>query len=255
MNSKLANFAMAAVVSASALALSAAASLAEEAKNVVLVHGAFAGPGSWDKVAEILKKKGLHVTIVKNPLTWLEADVKATKEALAKQDGPTVLVGHSWGGVVLGESGDEKNVSALVYVAAFAPDKGESLAELAKGGPQTEGVASLKPDSTGGLVVDPKKFDKVFAGDLPKAEADKLNREQIPTAPSIFEVKASVAAWHDKPTFYAVSEKDMMIPLQAEEFFAGRMKADTIKLQSSHVAMVSHPKEVADLILRVAAGK
>src|SRR5277367_4933147 len=128
------------------------------AHNIVLVHGAFVDQSSWKPVADILAKKGYNVTLVENPLTSLAADVDATRQALAKQDGRTVLVGHSWGGVVITEAGNDPKVSALVYVSAFAPDVGESLATLSAGGPPTEGTAAIRPDANGNLFIDPKVF-------------------------------------------------------------------------------------------------
>ncbi len=138
------------------------------AHNIVLVHGAFVDQTSWQPVADILTKKGYNVTLVENPLTSLAADVDATKQALAKQNGKTVLVGHSWGGVVIMEAGNDPKVSALVYVSAFAPDVGQSLATLAKSGPATEGGAAIQPDDKGDLYIDPKVFPSAVAADLPR---------------------------------------------------------------------------------------
>ena len=142
--------------------------------NIVLVHGAFVDQTSWQPVAEILRKKGYTVTLVENPLTSLAADVAATKQALAKQDGKTVLVGHSWGGVVITEAGNDPKVSALVYVSAFAPDVGESLASLAKAGPATEGASAIHADAKGNLTIDPKVFPSAVAADLPPKIAESL---------------------------------------------------------------------------------
>ena len=240
------------LVTAAATALLALGVLpvAAQAKsnNIVLVHGAFAQPSSWDKVAKILRHKGFHVTEVANPLTSLDDDVAATKAVLDAQDGPTVLVGHSWAGVVIGEAGDNPKVSALVYIAAFAPDTGESLAALTKNGPTPPGMAAIHPDDKGFLTVDPVQFPTVFAGDVPLAEAKIMAAHQLPLNGAVFGVPAKVAAWHLKPDYYAVSANDQMIPPDAEAFFAKRMKATTITLSSSHAAMVSHPKEVAKLI-------
>ena len=137
------------------------------AHNIVLVHGAFVDQTSWKPVADILTKKGYNVTLVENPLTSLAADVDATKQALAKQNGKAVLVGHSWGGVVITQAGNDPKVSALVYVSAFAPDVGQSLAALAKSGPATEGTAAIHPDDKGDLFIDPKVFASAVAADLP----------------------------------------------------------------------------------------
>ena len=142
------------------------------AHNIVLVHGAFVDQTSWQPVADILTKKGYNVTLVENPLTSLAADVDATKQALAKQDGKTVLVGHSWGGVVITQAGNDPKVSALVYVSAFAPDVGESLASLSKSGPPTEGGKAIRPDEKGNLYIDPKIFPSAVAADLPPKIAE-----------------------------------------------------------------------------------
>src|SRR6202020_95916 len=150
------------------------------AHNIVLVHGAFVDQTSWQPVADILTKKGYNVTLVENPLTSLAADVDATKQALAKQDGRTVLVGHSWAGVVITQAGDDPKVSALVYVSAFAPDVGESLASLAKGGPATEGTAAIHPDAKGNLYIDPKVFPSAVAADLPPKIAGARENLQRP---------------------------------------------------------------------------
>lgn len=220
--------------------------------NVVLVHGAFASPSSWDKVAAILRTKGLTVSEVAIPMTSLEADVDATRKAVEAQKGPCILVGHSWGGVVIGEAGDSPEVKALVYVAAFAPDKGESVQALSSNGPPTEGQKEVHADAKGLLTVDPAAFPRVFVGDVPVAEGAALAKQQMPISASAFGTPASVAAWHSKPTYYAISGNDKMIPPQAEAFFAQRMKAKTVTIPSSHASPVSHPKEVAALIEQAA---
>ena len=230
-------------------ALPAAADAAPvKSHNIVLVHGAFADASSWDKVAKILRHKGFHVTEVANPLTSLDDDVAATKAVLDAQDGPTVLVGHSWAGVVIGEAGDNPKVSALVYIAAFAPDTGETLAALSANGPTPPGMKAIRPDAKGFLTVDPGQFPTVFAGDVPPAEAQVMATHQLPLNGAVFTVPAKVAAWHLKPDYYAVSANDQMIPPDAEAFFAKRMKATTVTLNTSHAAMVSQPKAVAALI-------
>jgi pimeloyl-ACP methyl ester carboxylesterase len=228
---------------------------AATAHNVVLVPGAFTDKSSWDKVAGLLREKGYNVTEVAIPLTSLEADVDATRKALAAQNGDTVLVGHSWGGVVIGEAGDNPKVKALVYVAAFAPDKGESVQELSGNGPPTEGLKAVHPDAKGFLSIEPAAYPHVFAGDVPTAEAAELAKKQLPISGAAFNSKATVAAWHSKPTYYAISANDLMVPPQAEAFFAQRMKAETVTLQSSHASPVSHPEAVAALIERAANGQ
>lgn len=228
---------------------------AAAAQNVVLVPGAFTDKSSWDKVAHLLREKGFKVTEVDIPLTSLDADIAATRKALDAQTGPTVLVGHSWGGVVIGEAGDSPKVEALVYVAAFAPDKGESVQALSANGPPTEGLKAVRPDANGFLSIDPAAFPHVFVGDVPASEGAELAKRQRPISGAAFDAKATVAAWRLKPTYYAISANDLMLPPQAEAFFAQRMKATTVTLQSSHASPVSHPEEVAALIEEAAKGQ
>lgn len=221
------------------------------AHNIVLVHGAFVDQTSWKPVADILTKKGYNVTLVENPLTSLLADVDATKQALAKQNGRTVLVGHSWGGVVITEAGNDPKVSALVYVSAFAPDVGQSLATLAKSGPATEGTAAIHPDAKGNLYIDPKVFPSAVAADLPPQVAESLANQQLPLSHTAFEAPVDTAAWRDKPTFYVISTKDKVIAPEAQKFFATEMKAQTTEVAGS-ASLVVHAKEVAEVIERAA---
>jgi pimeloyl-ACP methyl ester carboxylesterase len=217
-------------------------------QNVVLVHGAFADETSWDAVAALLSARGYAVTQVANPLTSLADDVAATRAALDAQDGPAVLVGHSWGGVVIGEAGDHPNVAALVYVSAFAPDRGESLAALLAGGEPSPGVQAIRPDARGGLIVDPQAFPALFAGDLPREEAEAMAARQLPSNPANFEATAEVAAWHDRPVHYVLTTEDLMIPADAQRFFAGRTGGTVTEIAASHAALVSRAAEVAAAI-------
>ena len=225
------------------------------AHNIVLVHGAFVDQTSWKPVADILTKKGYNVTLVENPLTSLAADVDATKQALGKQDGKTVLVGHSWGGVVITQAGNDPKVSALVYVSAFAPDVGQSLAALAKSGPATEGAAAIHPDEKGNLYIDPKVFPSAVAADLPPEIAAHLANSQLPLNHVAFEAPVDIAAWHDKPTFYVISTKDKVIAPEAQKYFAGKMKAQITEVAGSHASLVVHAKEVAAVIEKAALVK
>src|ERR1700744_2581994 len=190
------------------------------AHNIVLVHGAFVDQTSWQPVADILIKKGYNVTLVENPLTSLSADVDATQQALAKQQGKTVLVGHSWGGVVITEAGNDPKVSALVYVSAFAPDVGQSLAALAAAGPATEGGAAIHPDAKGDLYIDPKVFPSAVAADLPPQIAEELANHQLPLNHTAFEAAADTAAWRDKPTYFVISTKDKLLAPEVQKLFA-----------------------------------
>jgi pimeloyl-ACP methyl ester carboxylesterase len=225
------------------------------AHNIVLVHGAFVDQTSWQPVADILTKKGYNVTLVENPLTSLAADVDATKQALAKQDGKTVLVGHSWAGVVITQAGNDPKVSALVYVSAFAPDVGESLASLANSGPATEGGAAIHPDAKGNLTIDPKVFPSAVAADLPPNIAEALANSQLPLNHTAFEAPVTIAAWHDKPTFYVITTKDKVIAPAAQKMFAARIKAQTTEVAGSHASLVVHAAEVAAVIEKAALAK
>jgi pimeloyl-ACP methyl ester carboxylesterase len=217
-------------------------------RNIVLVHGAFVDQTSWQPVADILSKKGYNVTLVENPLTSLAADVDATKQALAKQNGKTVLVGHSWGGVVITQAGDDPKVSALVYVSALAPDVGQSMATLSKSGPVTEGAAAVHPDDKGNLYIDPKVFPSAVAADLPLKIAESLANHQLPLNVKAYEAPVDIAAWRDKPTFYVITTKDKVIAPEAQKFFAERMKAKITEVAGSHASLVVHAKEVAEVI-------
>jgi pimeloyl-ACP methyl ester carboxylesterase len=225
------------------------------AHNIVLVHGAFVDQTSWKPVADILTKKGYNVTLVENPLTSLADDVDATKKALAAQTGRTVLVGHSWGGVVITEAGNDPKVSALVYVSAFAPDVGESLASLSKGGPATEGTNAIHPDAKGNLYIDPKVFPSAVAADLPLNIAEALANSQLPLNHTAFEAPVDVAAWHDKPTFYVMSTKDKLLAPEVQKIFAARMRAKITEVNGSHASLVVHAQEVAAVIEKAALVK
>src|SRR6186713_1111262 len=218
------------------------------AHNIVLVHGAFVDQTSWQPVADILTKKGYRVTLVENPLTSLAADVDATRQALAKQDGKTVLVGHSWGGVVITQAGNDPKVSALVYVSAFAPEIGESLASLAKAGPPTEGGNAIHPDAKGNLYIDPKVFPSAVAAGLPPEIAAHLANSQLPLNHAAFEAPVDTAAWRDKPTFYVISTKDKVLAPEAQKSFAARIKSQTTEVAGSHASLVVHAKQVAEVI-------
>lgn len=225
------------------------------AHNIVLVHGAFVDASSWKPVADILTKKGYNVTRVENPLTSLAADVEATEQALAKQRGKTVLVGHSWGGVVITQAGNDPKVSALVYVSAFAPDVGQSLATLAKNGPATEGAAAIHPDDKGNLYIDPKVFPSAVAADLPPQIAQSLANHQLPLSHTAFEAPVDAAAWHNKPTFYVISTRDKVIAPEVQTLFAAAMKAQTTEVAGSHASLVVHANEVAAAIEKATLAK
>lgn len=223
------------------------------ARNVVLVHGAYADGSSWSDVIPLLQRAGLTVTAVQNPLTSLADDVAATKRALDRQDGPTVLAGHSWAGTVISEAGAHPEVSALVYVAARAPDAGEDYAALAAKYPTPPANAGLVHND-GYAQLSEKAFLEDFAGGVDPARARALYAVQGPIAGDLFSGRTTVAAWRDKPCYYSVSTQDRTTAPELERFLAERMNATTIEVESSHLAMVTHPETIADLILMATRG-
>jgi pimeloyl-ACP methyl ester carboxylesterase len=222
-----------------------------KARNVVLLHGAWADGSSWEKVIPILQAAGLHVTAVQDPLTSLADADAETRRVLAQQDGPTVLVGHSWSGTVVSDTGNDPKVSALVYVAARAPDAGEDFVALSGKFPTTPARAGVVTHD-GETTLTEAAYTKYFANGIPHKQADVLFAEQEPTAASLFSDRTTVAAWHDKPTFYAVSKQDITIAPELERFLAKRMQATTIEVNAGHLSMVSQPQTIADLILAAA---
>ncbi len=229
----------------------AVAQPAPKAANVVLVHGLFADGSSWSEVIARLQAKGLNVTSVQNPLTTLDDAVAETQRVLARQDGPTVLAGHSFSGMIVTEAGVHPNVSARVYVAARAPDAGEDYTALAKTFPTPPASAGIVFDGDEGRLSE-AAFLRDFAGDLPEAKAKVLYAAQEPFQKALLTGKTTHAAWRSKPSFYAVSTEDRTINPDLERFMAKRMGATTIELKSSHVSMISHPDEISQLILGAA---
>jgi pimeloyl-ACP methyl ester carboxylesterase len=223
------------------------------ARNVVLVHGAWADGSSWSEVISRLQAAGLHVTAVQNSLTSLADSVAATRRALALQDGPTVLVAHSWGGTVISETGMDPKVTSLVYVAARAPDAGEDFVALSGNFPTMPLRAGLQ-ERDGFTNLSEEAFIKYFANGVAHQKAEVLYAVQEPTAASLFGSRTTVAAWRSKPSWYAVSKLDQTISPDLERFLAARMKATTVELEAGHLSLVSHPQEITDLIL-TAAGR
>jgi pimeloyl-ACP methyl ester carboxylesterase len=222
-----------------------------QARNIVLVHGLFADGSSWSEVIARLQAAGLNVTSVQNPLTTLEDAVAETRRVLARQDGPTVLVGHSFAGMIVTEAGVDPRVSALVYVAARAPDAAEDYTALAKKFPPPPASAGVVFDGDEGRLTE-AAFLRDFAGDLPEARARVLYAVQQPFHQSLLTGKTTQAAWRSKPTFYAVSTEDRTINPDLERFMAKRMGATTIEVKASHLSLISHPQEITDLILKAA---
>jgi pimeloyl-ACP methyl ester carboxylesterase len=224
---------------------------AVRARNVVLVHGAYADGSCWSEVIGRLQQVGLKASAVQNPLTSLADDVAATRRILALQDGPTVLVGHSWAGTVISEAGVDPNVSALVYVAARAPDAGEDYTALAARFPTPPASAGLVR-SGGFAQLSEDAFRRDFAGDVEPTRARILCAVQGRISDTLFSGKTTQAAWRSKPSWYAVSTEDRTISPALERFMAGRMQATVIEVQASHLSLVSHPQEIASLILDAA---
>src|SRR5712671_3012761 len=224
-----------------------------KASNVILVHGTWADGSSWSKVIPLLLARGLRVTAVQLPLTSLKDDVATVKRALALEEGSTVLVGHSYGGVVITEAGNDSKVSALVYVAAFAPDTGQSAGSLGASVAPTPMGTEVRPDKEGYLRLTEAAVKNAFAQDLPPAETAVLFAAQSPTAGAALGGNVSEAAWKKKPSWYLVATNDRAIQPDLERTMAKTIKAKTIEVASSHVAMLARPQETANLILEAAA--
>jgi pimeloyl-ACP methyl ester carboxylesterase len=217
--------------------------------NIVLVHGAWAEGSCWSGVIERLQADGYHVTAPQFPLTTQADDVARLRQVLDRQDGPTVVAGHSYGGQVITALGaDAPNVAGLVYIAAFGLDQGESLGSLLSQGPVTPALAHLAVDKQGFGWLSEGDFVDHFAGDVDPVTAKAMYAVQQPIAMSIFEEVMDVPAWKTLPSWYLVAADDEALPPDAERLFATRMGATTVEIPSSHVAMVSHPREVAELI-------
>ena len=225
-----------------------------EARNVVLVHGAWADGSSWAEVIPLLQAAGLNVTAVQNPLTSLADANAATRRAIALQDGPTVLVAHSWAGTVISDVGIDPKVTALVYVAARAPDAGEDFLALSGKFP-TGPVRAGVQEHDGFTKISEDSFLKYFANGVEPRKAKVLYAVQEPMAASLLGERTTAAAWHTKPSWYAVSKLDQTINPDLERFLARRMNATTVELATGHLSLVSHPKEIADLILAAAGRK
>jgi pimeloyl-ACP methyl ester carboxylesterase len=226
----------------------ASASLA----NVVLVHGGFVDGSGWEDVYKILREDGYNVSIVQNPTSSLADDVVATKRVLAAQPGPVVLVGHSYGGVVITEAGTDPKVAALVYIAAFAPDKGESVAALIKDPPPGAPVPPILPPQGGYLLLDSTKFASAFAADVAKGKAEFMANSQVPWGVDALQGAVTEPAWRTKPSWYLVATEDRMIPPPAQQAMAKRAGSTVAEAKGSHAIYVSKPDAVAALIRKAA---
>jgi len=221
--------------------------------TIVLVHGAFADGTGWQKVIPLLERDGYNVIAVQNPLTSFNTDVETTKRVIDAQQGPVILVGHSYGGAVITEAAaDNPRVKALVYLAAFAPEAGEAIGAFGEKYPTPLGAA-LKPDAAGFLYVDRAKFREVFASDVSATDASVMAAAQKPIIGNVFGATITHASWKTIPSFYMVSQQDKALNPDLERFYAKRMGAKTVEVSSSHVSFVSHPDAVTRLIEQAAS--
>lgn len=232
---------------------SGAQSATPSARNIVLVHGLYADGSSWSDVIPRLHAAGLNVVSVQHPLTTLNDAVAATQRVISRQDGPTVLAGHSWSGTIVSEVGVDPKVSALGYVAARAPDAGEDYAVLAGRFPVPPATAGIVYDGDEGRLSE-AAFLRDFAGDVPRGKARVLYAVQQPFEKALMSGRTTRAAWRSKPSYFAVSANDRTIDPDLQRFMAKRMKARTVELDASHASLISRPREVADLILLAAKG-
>lgn len=218
-------------------------------KNVVLVHGAYADGFSWSKVIPMLHAKGLTVIAVHLPLTSLEDDVEVTKRAIARMDGPVLLVGHSWAGMVITEAGNDSKVQGLLYISALVPDDGQAVVDLGKNYPPSPGGSETKEDGSGFLYMTEKGMNEDFVPDLTPVERLNVYTTQAPWAKKALSDKVSKASWKTKPSWVIVDTQDRMVNPDLQREQAKKIKATTLELKSGHVSILSHPKEVSDFII------
>src|SRR5215471_13687059 len=230
------------------------ATLDSTVKSIVLVHGGFVDGSGWEDVYKILKKDDYPVSIVQNPTLSLADDVAVTRRTIAAQDRPVVLVGHSYGGAVITEAGNDPNVAALVYITAFAPDKGESMASLIKDPPPGAPVPPILPPQDGYLFLDKAKFAASFAADVDAEKAAFMADSQVPWGVAALRGTISEPAWRAKPSWYLIATDDKMIPPDAQRAMSKRAGATVVEVKGSHAVYVSQPSAVADLIAKAAKG-
>ena len=223
-------------------------------KNIVIVHGGLVDGSGWEGVYNVLKKDGYTVTIVQNPTISLADDVAVTKRAIAVQNGPVILVGHSYGGAVITEAGNDPKVAGLVYVAAFALDKGESVSALIKDPPPGAPVPPILPPVDGFLLLDRAKFPASFAADVSPEKAEFMADSQVPWGVNAVGGTISEAAWKAKHTWYLLTTEDRMLPPDAQRLMSKRAGATVVEVKSSHAVYVSHPQAVAHIIEEAARG-
>jgi pimeloyl-ACP methyl ester carboxylesterase len=224
-----------------------------EARNVVLVHGGFVDGSGWEGVYHLLRRDGFNVSIVQNPTLSLHGDAAVTRHVLDRQDGPTILVGHSYGGAVITEAGTHDNVAGLVYITAFAPDQGESVATLIADPPPGAPVPPILPPQNGFLFLDREKFASSFAADVPADQAAFMADAQVPWGLDALNGPVSDPAWRRKPSWYLVATDDRMIPPPAQRAMAERAGATVTEASGSHAVYVSQPSAVAEIITRASS--
>lgn len=249
LKNKIKNGLFATVVTMATVAGSTNEVNAQEVKNVVLVHGAFADGSGYKALYNVLTKKGYHVTVVQNPLTSLEDDVKATNIVLDKQDGPVILVGHSWGGTVITEAGNHPKVAALVYIAAFQPDNGESTVQWLQTAPAAPENGVLPPDDKGIVYYDKAKFHQGFCADISKEEADFMYASQGAFYAKGFITPVTHAAWRDKPAYGLIATEDKSIAPSIQHAMYKRSGTKVTEVKGSHVIFMSQPEKVASVII------
>ena len=225
-----------------------------QTKNIVLVHGGFVDGSGWESVYSLLKKDGYNVAIVQNPTISLADDVAVTKRVINEQDGPVILVGHSYGGAVITEAGTDPKVVGLVYITAFAPDKGESVNSLIKDPPPDAPVPPILPPTDGYLFLDKTKFAASFAGDVDAEKAAFMADSQVPWGVQALAGEISEPAWKSKPSWYLLVTEDRMIPPTAQRFMSARAGSTVAEVAGSHAIYVSQPNAVAALIKQAAQG-
>jgi pimeloyl-ACP methyl ester carboxylesterase len=240
--------ALAAVVVATSPVLDAKAAGIGAVKNIVLVHGADNDGSAWRAVYDILKKDGYHVSVVQEPLTGLSDDVAATQRVIDQQDGPVILVGHSYGGTIITVAGADPKVRALVYVAALQPDVGETTNQLAASIPGEVPSSDLKPTKDGFIFIDPNKYAADVATDLPPAQAEFMANSQMPVAAAAFDAPVTVAAWHDKPSYGIVATEDRALNPKLARWMYKRSGAKTTEIKANHLVYISQPNAVARVI-------
>jgi pimeloyl-ACP methyl ester carboxylesterase len=223
-----------------------------EVRNVVLVHGGFVDGSGWEGVYKLLTRDAFEVSVVQNPTVSLDSDVEATLQVLDRQSGPTILAGHSYGGVVITEAGTHENVAGLVYIAAFAPDQGESVSSLIADPPPGAPVPPILPPQDGFLLLEREKFHASFAGDLSAEQAAFMADSQVPWGLDALNGKVTDPAWRSKPSWYLVASDDRMIPPPAQRAMAARAGSTTTEAPGSHAIYVSQPSAVSELIKQAA---